>query len=63
MKTSLIFAFLLLILVGVLYRYTERYEYDKPNLKKNEKISKIVKEKKHYTRRSRSIEKGIKEMK
>jgi hypothetical protein len=45
MKTSLIFAFLLLILVGVLYRYTERYEYDKPNLKKNEKISKIVKEK------------------
>ena len=45
MKKSLIFAFLLLILVGVLYRYTERYEYDKPNLKKNEKISKIVKEK------------------
>lgn len=45
MKTSLIFAFLLLILVGVLYRNTERYEYDKPKLKKNEKISKIVKEK------------------
>lgn len=45
MKKSLIFAFLLLILVGVLYRYTERYEYDKPKLKKNEKISKIVKEK------------------
>ena len=45
MKKSLIFAFLLLILVGVLYRYTERYEYDKPNLKKNEKISKIVNEK------------------
>ncbi len=45
MKKSLIFAFLLLILVGVLYRYTERYEYDKPKLEKNEKITEIVKEK------------------
>ncbi|MBE29223.1 hypothetical protein CL646_04040 [bacterium] len=45
MKKSLIFALLLLIFVGVLYRYTERYEYDKPKLEKNEKITEIVKEK------------------
>ena len=45
MKKSLIFAILLLIFVGVLYRYTERYEYDKPKLEKNEKITEIVKEK------------------
>lgn len=44
MKKSLIFALLLLIFVGVLYRYTERYEYDKPKLEKNEKITEIVKE-------------------
>ena len=45
MKKSLIFALLLLIFVGVLYRYTERYEYDKPKMEKNEKITEIVKEK------------------
>lgn len=45
MKKSLIFALILLIFVGVLYRYTERYEYDKPKLEKNEKISKIVEQK------------------
>lgn len=45
MKKSLIFALILLIFVGVLYRYTERYEYDKPKLEKNEKITEIVKEK------------------
>ena len=45
MKKSLIFVLLLLIFVGVLYRYTERYEYDKPKLEKNEKITEIVKEK------------------
>lgn len=45
MKKSLIFALLLLIFVGILYRYTERYEYDKPKLEKNEKITGIVKEK------------------